>query len=193
MEREGPRRGGQPGQVRVPRQYEPRAAHAAQRHHRVLRDDGSSMFGPLGDDEVSRICRDIRESGSICSTSSTTSSTCRRSRPAASALEPELIELDRFLAGTMRLVAARAAEQRSTSIAEIEPAIRLRADRRTFKQIVHQSVVNAVKFTPDGGRITVRGARCRRPRQHRGRGYRHRHPKDALASSASRSSRWRAS
>ena len=29
-------RGGQPAQVRVPRQHVPRAAHAAQRHHRVL-------------------------------------------------------------------------------------------------------------------------------------------------------------
>ena len=35
-----PRRGSQPGQVEIPRQYEPRAAHAAQRHHRLLRDHG---------------------------------------------------------------------------------------------------------------------------------------------------------
>ena len=31
---EGPGRGGQPGQEPLPRQHEPRAAHAAQRHHR---------------------------------------------------------------------------------------------------------------------------------------------------------------
>ena len=37
---EEPRRGSQPGQVEIPRQYEPRAAHAAQRHHRLLRDHG---------------------------------------------------------------------------------------------------------------------------------------------------------
>ena len=35
-----PRRGSQPGQVEIPRQYEPRAAHAAERHHRLLRDHG---------------------------------------------------------------------------------------------------------------------------------------------------------
>jgi two-component system cell cycle sensor histidine kinase PleC len=39
---------------------------------------------------------------------------------------------------------------------EVEPAIRLRADRRTVKQIVINLLSNAVKFTPDGGRITVR-------------------------------------
>ena len=38
--RKDPRRGSQPGQVEIPRQYEPRAAHAAQRHHRLLRDHG---------------------------------------------------------------------------------------------------------------------------------------------------------
>ena len=43
---EDPRRGGQPGQVEVPRQYEPRAAHAAQRHHRLLRDHGSRHVRP---------------------------------------------------------------------------------------------------------------------------------------------------
>ena len=35
-----PRRGSQPDQVEIPRQYEPRAAHAAERHHRLLRDHG---------------------------------------------------------------------------------------------------------------------------------------------------------
>ena len=31
---------GKPGEVGIPRQYEPRAAHAAERHHRLLRDAG---------------------------------------------------------------------------------------------------------------------------------------------------------
>ncbi len=35
-----PRRGSQPDQIEIPRQYEPRAAHPAQRHHRILRDHG---------------------------------------------------------------------------------------------------------------------------------------------------------
>ena len=35
-----PRRGSQPGEIQVPRQYEPRTAHAAERHHRLLRDHG---------------------------------------------------------------------------------------------------------------------------------------------------------
>ena len=37
---EPPARDREPAQVAVPRQHEPRAAHAAQRHHRLHRDDG---------------------------------------------------------------------------------------------------------------------------------------------------------
>ncbi len=42
----------------------------------------SGMFGALGADKYHEYCRDIRESGNSCSRSSTTSSTCRRSKRA---------------------------------------------------------------------------------------------------------------
>ncbi len=67
-----------------------------------------------------------------------------------------MIELDSFLTDTMLLVATRSYEKQLTLKAEIEPSIRLRADRRTIKQIVINLLSNAVKFTPDGGRVTVR-------------------------------------
>ena len=43
---EPPARGGRPPQVRVPGQHEPRAAHAAQRHHRLQRDAAGGRRGP---------------------------------------------------------------------------------------------------------------------------------------------------
>ena len=52
---EGPRRRGQSGEVGIPCQHEPRAAHAAQRHHRVLRDDGVRDIRPARRRQVSRI------------------------------------------------------------------------------------------------------------------------------------------
>ena len=155
---EEPRRGGQPGQVEVPRQHEPRAAHAAQRHHRLLRDHGIGDVRPARRRQISRILpRHPATAASICSTSSTTSSTCRRSRPAASSSTWRTSSSTAILADAMRVVSARAQEKKLTVTAKIAPAIRLRADRRALKQIALNLLSNAVKFTPEGGRITVRG------------------------------------
>ena len=44
---------------------------------------GSGMFGALGSEKYQEYCHDILTQGIICSRSSTTSSTCRRSKPAA--------------------------------------------------------------------------------------------------------------
>ena len=68
----------------IPRQYEPRAAHAAQRHHRLLRDHGIRHVRRARRRQISRILpRHPPQRADTCSTSSTTFSTCRRSRPAA--------------------------------------------------------------------------------------------------------------
>ena len=54
---EEPRGGGEPGQVRVPRQYQPRAAHPSERRHRVLGGDGASVCSARSAiAEVSGIC-----------------------------------------------------------------------------------------------------------------------------------------
>ena len=50
-----PRRGGQPRQVALPRLDEPRAAHAAQRHPRLLRGDGQRGAGADGQPDLSRL------------------------------------------------------------------------------------------------------------------------------------------
>ena len=97
--REDPRRGGQPGEVRIPRQYEPRAAHAAQRHHRLLaRSWKAANVRPARLRQISRILRATSTAAaSTCSTSSTTFSTCRRSRPAACSSNSRRFELDAML------------------------------------------------------------------------------------------------
>ncbi len=78
-----PARGRQPPQVGVPRQHVARAAHAAQRGHRVL---GSAAGAHVRRAErqagaVRRRSSSARDA--ICSPSSTTSSTSPRSRPGA--------------------------------------------------------------------------------------------------------------
>ena len=50
-----PRRGCQPGEVQIPRQHEPRAAHAAQRHHRLFGDHGGRDVRAARRREIRRI------------------------------------------------------------------------------------------------------------------------------------------
>ncbi len=116
----------------------------------------SGMFGPLGDVKYLEYCRDIGESGRYLLDVINDILDMSKIEAGRTTLEFETFELDSFLADIMRLVAARVDEKQLTVKSEIEPAIRLRADRRTVKQIVINLLSNAVKFTPDGGRITVR-------------------------------------
>ena len=117
----------------------------------------SGMFGPLGDAKYLEYCRDIRESGRYLLDVINDILDMSKIEAGRISLESETIELDSFLADTMRMVAARADEKRLAIKAEIEPSIRLRADRRMIKQIMINLLSNAVKFTP--GRRAHHGAR----------------------------------
>jgi two-component system cell cycle sensor histidine kinase PleC len=116
----------------------------------------SGMFGPLGDIKYNEYCGDIRESGRHLLDVINDILDMSKIEAGRATLEFETIELGSFLADSMRMVATRVDEKRLAVNAEIEPSIRLRADRRMVKQIVINLLSNAVKFTPDGGRITVR-------------------------------------
>jgi len=116
----------------------------------------SGMFGPLGDAKYLEYCPDIGESGRYLIDVINDILDMSKIEAGRTTLSFETFDLDPFLADIMRLVAARVDEKRLTVKSEIEPTIRLRADRRTVKQIVINLLSNAVKFTPDGGRITVR-------------------------------------
>ena len=62
--RQGRSRTGEPQQDRIPRQYEPRAAHAAQRHHRLLRHPASARSSARwAMRAMPTTPRDIRDSG----------------------------------------------------------------------------------------------------------------------------------
>ena len=85
---------GQPHQERLPGQHEPRAAHAAQRHHRLQRDAAGGGAGhAASEDARPRPQEDPRARASTCSPSSTTSSTSRRSRPGKMELYLETFEV----------------------------------------------------------------------------------------------------
>ena len=117
----------------------------------------SGLFGPLGDTKYLEYCRDIGESGRYLLDVISDILDMSKIEAGRMRFEPEELTLDALLADAVRLVAPRAEQKQLNLVAEIEPGIRLKADRRTIKQIVVNLLSNAVKFTPDGGRVTMRG------------------------------------
>ena len=78
-------RRGKPRQDAVPRQYEPRAAHAAERGDRLLRDpQAASCSASSASSATATMPASSMKAASISSMWSTTFSICRRSRPASS-------------------------------------------------------------------------------------------------------------
>jgi two-component system, cell cycle sensor histidine kinase PleC len=117
----------------------------------------AAMFGPLGAEKYSEYSRDIRESGQYLLEVINDILDMSKIEAGVLRLSPEEIELDPVLADSLRVVSQRAAEKRLELTSEIDPAIRLSADRRALKQIALNLLSNAVKFTPDGGKVIVRG------------------------------------
>jgi two-component system cell cycle sensor histidine kinase PleC len=121
----------------------------------------SGMFGPLGAEKYIEYSRDIRESGEYLLDVINDILDMSKIEAGGIRLSPEAVELDSLLADCIRVVSTRASEKRLAIKAEVEPGIRLHADRRALKQITLNLLSNAVKFTPDGGAVTVQGRlRC---------------------------------
>jgi two-component system cell cycle sensor histidine kinase PleC len=117
----------------------------------------AQMFGPLGAEKYGEYSRDIKESGQYLLDVINDILDMSKIEAGGIRLNPEDVELDPVLADCMRVVWGRASEKRLVLKSDIAPAIRLKADRRALKQITLNLLANAVKFTPEGGSVTVRG------------------------------------
>ncbi|HEX4409769.1 MAG TPA: ATP-binding protein [Xanthobacteraceae bacterium] len=117
----------------------------------------TAMFGPLGADKYTEYSRDIRESGEYLLDVINDILDMSKIEAGVIRLTPEVVELEPILADCLRVVSTRAGEKNLTLQADINPDIKLDADRRAVKQVALNLLSNAVKFTPDGGAVTVRG------------------------------------
>ncbi|MEK7752753.1 MAG: ATP-binding protein, partial [Acidobacteriota bacterium] len=78
-------------------------------------------------------------------------------------LEPELVDLGQLLQASLTVVKEKAMVHRLRLALEAQPDLPpFAADPRRLKQIVYNLLANAVKFTPDGGSITLAARRVPR-------------------------------
>jgi two-component system cell cycle sensor histidine kinase PleC len=119
-------------------------------------------FGPVGSPRYSEYAGDIHTSGAHLLSLINDLLDVAKIEAGRMEIEPHALDVHRTFDSALKIVGAKARERGQELVIDIEPgAPQLIADERALKQILINLVSNAVKFTPEGGRITVVGGRAR--------------------------------
>ena|SRR2546425_7071994 len=132
-----------------------RAAHAAQRHHRLLRGADGAHVGELNEKQDEYL-KDIYASGQHLL--SLINDILDLSKIEAGRMELELTDfhLPQAIENALTLVRERAGRRSITLHTSIDDRLgRIQADERKVRQVVLNLLSNAIKFTPEGGRIVA--------------------------------------
>ena len=115
------------------------------------------LFGPLGSPRYLEYAEDIHRSGVFLHDLISDMLDMVKIEAGHRDLQPELFPLADELEETLRMIRPRAETGKvSVELDVLDAPAELTADRRAFKQIVLNLIGNAVKFTPEGGSVTVR-------------------------------------
>ncbi|MEE7456749.1 PAS domain-containing sensor histidine kinase [Methylorubrum populi] len=120
----------------------------------------SEVYGALGSPRYADYCRDIQQSGTYLL--SVIDDILHMSRIEAKRVKlvRRDVPLDGAIASAVMLVAKDAASKSVAIDVELAGALHVLADARALQQILLNIVQNAVKFTPEGGRVSLRGRCC---------------------------------
>lgn len=116
----------------------------------------SGLFGPLGCEKYNEYCRDIRDSGRYLLDVINDILDMSRIEAGRVTLAYTPIRLDEIVTEALRVMSVRADEKRLAIVSEIDAETPIEADRRALKQVALNLISNAIKFTPENGRIAVR-------------------------------------
>ena len=115
----------------------------------------NQMFGPIGAEKYVEYSRDIFKSGQFLL--DVISDILDMSKIEAGRLQLELqrTSIPDIIEETIKLVEERAKEGKVTIKRDVPKMLDAQADKRALKQILINLTSNAVKFTPEGGQVTM--------------------------------------
>jgi len=115
------------------------------------------MFGPLGHERYQDYVRDILSSGQHLLSLINDILDMSKIEAGKMQLQPEPLMPDEVIEQCVRIMRARAEEKRIQLNVDGDDLPQIQADPRALKQVLLNLMSNAVKFTPEGGRVHVRG------------------------------------
>ena len=119
-------------------------------------------FGPVGSPRYCEYAGDIHSSGSHLLSLINDLLDVAKIEAGRMEIAAKPLEAQKTLESALKIIAVKARERRQDLVIDVEPdAPQLFADERALKQILINLVSNAVKFTPEGGRISVVAQRAR--------------------------------
>ncbi len=122
---------------------------------------GNATFGPLGNPKYEEYAKDINDSGRHLLDLINDILDLSKVESGTDELREENIEIHELVGPVMSLVKGRAMKGGDELETEVEDHLpMLRADERKLKQILVNLLTNAIKFTPPGGKVTLRAWCC---------------------------------
>jgi two-component system cell cycle sensor histidine kinase PleC len=116
-------------------------------------------FGPVGSSRYREYATDIHSSGAHLLSLINDLLDVAKIEAGKMEIAPGEIDAPRTFALALKLLSSKARERRQNLTIEVAPsAPAMFADERALKQILINLVSNAVKFAPEGGRISVLGS-----------------------------------
>lgn len=116
----------------------------------------TGVFGDLGCAKYGEYCYDIRSSGEYLLSVINDILDMSRIEAGRIHLEKERFALDEVVARATRMIAEQARGKNLDITIEAQPDTQIFADERAIQQILVNLLQNAVKFTPEAGRIALR-------------------------------------
>ncbi len=113
------------------------------------------MFGELGSQKYQEYCKDIHDSGRYLLNVINDILDMSKIEAGRMELNVEQVEISKLVADVTRIISAAATEKKITVEAEADDAMVVEGDRRAIKQILLNLLANAVKFTPDNGKVMI--------------------------------------